>query len=60
MGLRGMNINGVTYPLDYRYLDNKPAELPTVTTSDAGKILAVDAMGNWSAIELPRAEEATF
>lgn len=60
MGLKGVYIGGTTYPIDYRYLDNKPAELPSVTVSDTGKLLGVDDQGHWAAIAIPNAEEASF
>lgn len=37
-----------------------PIELPTVSTSDAGKFLRVSADGLWVAETIPNAEEASF
>ena len=51
MAIREINVNGTLYPLD---------ALPAVTSADAGKILQVDASGQWAAASLDNAEEATF
>ncbi len=60
MALQGINVSGTTYQYDYNALANKPPTLPTVTSTDNGKILQVDANGEWAAVSLPNAEEATF
>ena len=51
MVLQGINVNGTLYPLE---------TLPEVTSADAGKVLQVDASGEWVAASLDNAEEATF
>ena len=44
---------------DYDDLNNKPLTLPSVTTSDNGKVLRV-VSGSWSAVELPSASGVSF
>ena len=44
MGLRGINVNGTNYAIDYNYLDNKPngPNVPEFNAlSDDGKVLSV-------------------
>ena len=62
MALQGINVNGTLHRMDYNYLENKPTleTLPTVTSADAGKVLQVNASGEWTAATLANAEEATF
>lgn len=63
MALQGINVNGTLHKYDYDYLENKPSAsdfLPTVTSSDAGKVLQVNDSGVWAAVSLDNAEEATF
>ena len=58
--LQGINVNGTLHRIDYNYLENKPDALPAVTSADTGKVLQVDASGEWAAASLENAEEATF
>ena len=63
MALQGINVNGTLHRMDYNYLENKPDAsdfLPAVTSADAGKVLQVNASGEWTAATLANAEEATF
>ena len=61
MAILKVNVNGTLYDIDFNGLINTPdAELPTVTASDAGKFLRVNASGEWAAATLANAEEATF
>lgn len=50
MALQGINVNGALYLIDFDTLDNKPANvLPAVTSNDSGKVLSVNASGEWEA-----------
>ena len=51
MTIQAVNVNGTLYPLE---------ALPAVTSADAGKVLQVNASGEWAAATLANAEEATF
>ena len=47
----GFKVNGTTYEYDYNHLANKPTELPSCDSDDAGKVLTVAGNGNlqWAA-----------
>ena len=58
--IKGFEIDGTVYKYDYQELANKPAALPNVSISDRDKFLRVNTLGEWAAIALPSAEEASF
>lgn len=63
MSIKGLNINGTLYKIDHENLENKPTVpdgLPAVTESDAGKFMRVNEDGEWAAMSLSNAEEASF
>lgn len=55
MVLNQIELNGVTYDLE-----TLGGALPVVSSSDAGKFLKVNDSGDWAAIAVPNAEEASF
>ena len=45
---------------DYYDLNNRPTDLPSVTTSDSGKFLRVSSTGEWVAETIPNASGVSF
>lgn len=52
-------LDGTTYDLKDAVAREKANELPTVTSSDNGKVLRV-VNGAWSAVQLPSASGVSF
>lgn len=59
MGLKGIDVNGTEYKIDYSAIENPPQELPAVTTSDNGKFLRVEN-GTWVAQSISNAEGVSY
>ena len=59
MGLKGINVDGTEYKIDYSAIENPPQELPSVTTSDNGKFLRV-VNGKWTAQSISSAEGVSY
>lgn len=59
MGLKGINVDGAEYKIDYSTIENPPQELPSVTTSDNGKFLRV-VNGTWTAQSISSAEGVSY
>lgn len=61
----GFKVNGTTYEYDYNHLANKPAEIPSCDSNDAGKVLAVGNGGEleWktpSGVTIPSVANANY
>lgn len=59
MGLKGINVDGTEYKIDYSAIENPTQELPSVTTSDNGKFLRVEN-GKWTAQSISSAEGVSY